>query len=155
MEGLCECGCGQHTRLAYRNDKERGWIKGEPIRYVNGHYWRGRTDFPESAKRKIARKYRQRVRSPQDHPAWKGGTKLCLGYVYLHYPNHPHANKYGYVKRAVVVACKQLGRTLLPGECVHHKDGNRQNDSVDNIVVMTRAEHSLLHIRARRSKDAC
>jgi hypothetical protein len=35
--GMCNCGCGQQTDLARRNYEERGWIKGEPLRYINGH----------------------------------------------------------------------------------------------------------------------
>jgi hypothetical protein len=38
--GLCECGCGQPTRLAPMTDRKRGWVKGEPIRFVHGHHRR-------------------------------------------------------------------------------------------------------------------
>ena len=34
---LCECGCGQFTKLASRNRPELGWIKGSPLKYVVGH----------------------------------------------------------------------------------------------------------------------
>lgn len=46
MEGLCECECGQETRLAQRTDRALGWVKGQPIRFVNGHNRRGaRSEF--------------------------------------------------------------------------------------------------------------
>lgn len=35
--GLCQCGCGQKTKLAKRTRYERGHVKGQPLRYVNGH----------------------------------------------------------------------------------------------------------------------
>lgn len=35
--GLCECGCGQPTRRARQTDTAIGWVKGQPIRFVNGH----------------------------------------------------------------------------------------------------------------------
>lgn len=35
---LCECGCGQPTSIAPRDDKRRGQIKGQPIRFVSGHH---------------------------------------------------------------------------------------------------------------------
>lgn len=35
--GLCQCGCGQRTRIAPRNWPERGHVKGEPYRFVVGH----------------------------------------------------------------------------------------------------------------------
>jgi hypothetical protein len=35
--GLCQCGCGQKTSVAPRNEKRYGWIKGEPVRFIKGH----------------------------------------------------------------------------------------------------------------------
>lgn len=40
MNGLCECGCGERTNLAPNNNSAKGWIKGEPMRYVRGHHLR-------------------------------------------------------------------------------------------------------------------
>lgn len=37
VSGLCECGCGQPTRLARQTNRDRGWVKGQPIRFVKGH----------------------------------------------------------------------------------------------------------------------
>lgn len=35
--GLCQCGCGQRTKLAPHDRPSRGWTKGEPMRYVANH----------------------------------------------------------------------------------------------------------------------
>ena len=35
--GLCQCGCGQATKIATRNRKEKGHVKGLPLRYLTGH----------------------------------------------------------------------------------------------------------------------
>jgi hypothetical protein len=35
--GLCECGCGQATRLCTHTDKYRGLLKGQPQRFLTGH----------------------------------------------------------------------------------------------------------------------
>lgn len=35
--GLCECGCGQRTRLAPQTAVSKGWIRGEPLRFIRGH----------------------------------------------------------------------------------------------------------------------
>lgn len=37
---LCLCGCGLPVTLALRTDKRKGWIKGEPVRYLANHYTR-------------------------------------------------------------------------------------------------------------------
>lgn len=34
---LCECGCGQPTRLARDTDSRRGNVRGQPQRFVLGH----------------------------------------------------------------------------------------------------------------------
>ena len=34
--GHCQCGCGQHTTTATRNTRA-GHVKGQPIRFRNGH----------------------------------------------------------------------------------------------------------------------
>ena len=35
--GYCQCGCGQKTTIAKRNEYRRGHVKGEPLRFVHGH----------------------------------------------------------------------------------------------------------------------
>lgn len=37
MRGLCECGCGQQTSPCDRNEPARGYVKGEPMRFLSGH----------------------------------------------------------------------------------------------------------------------
>ena len=36
-EKACECGCGQAAPLAIKTCTTRGWVKGEPLRFVRGH----------------------------------------------------------------------------------------------------------------------
>lgn len=38
--GLCECGCGQSTRIAERDRPDLGWRRGEPIPCIQGHQGR-------------------------------------------------------------------------------------------------------------------
>ena len=35
--GLCQCGCGQATKTASGTDRRRGWIKGQPLRFLHHH----------------------------------------------------------------------------------------------------------------------
>lgn len=34
---LCECGCGQPTKIAHYSSEWYGYVKGQPIRFVQGH----------------------------------------------------------------------------------------------------------------------
>lgn len=38
--GRCHCGCGQPAPLAKKTATKYGHVKGEPVRYINGHYQR-------------------------------------------------------------------------------------------------------------------
>ena len=40
-----------------------------------------------------------------------------------------------------------LGRRLLQTEIVHHRDGNKLNNAIDNLEVMSPSEHARLHTR--------
>lgn len=35
--GLCQCGCGQTIRLCSKSSSSRGWVKGEPLKFIHGH----------------------------------------------------------------------------------------------------------------------
>jgi hypothetical protein len=52
----------------------------------------------------------------------------------------------------VIAEQKILGRPLERGEVVHHKDHNPINNSIDNLEIMTRSEHSKEHHFGRWNK---
>jgi hypothetical protein len=87
--GLCECGCGEVTRIAAQTAKSKGWTKGEPLRFCLGHNARGQTLSSET-REKVAAAQRGVPKSPEhvrkvaeslrgrpglkgpDNPTWKG-----------------------------------------------------------------------------------
>lgn len=44
---------------------------------------------------------------------------------------------------------EHLGRTLGVDEVVHHKDGDKTNNDIENLEVISRSEHSRLHTIGR------
>lgn len=50
----------------------------------------------------------------------------------------------------VVLMEKRLGRKLLLDENVHHIDGNRTNNDLSNLALVTKAAHSRLHRMQKR-----
>ena len=45
----------------------------------------------------------------------------------------------------VVLIEREIGRRLFSNECVHHIDEDRANNEIDNLQLMTRAEHASHH----------
>ena len=78
---------------------------------------------------------------------WKGGRRIINGYVFLYVPDHPYAVN-GIVQEHRLVMEKHLGRYLEPYEVVHHLDGNRQNNAIENLEVKTRGRHISEHFKA-------
>ena len=67
--------------------------------------------------------------------------------------------KRGYIKRNGkhehrLVVEEMLGRELTSEEIVHHIDGNKRNNSPDNLKVMTRSEHITEHLKQGGGKLA-
>lgn len=67
------------------------------------------------------------------------------GYKYCYNPTHYLANKAGKVIEHVYVMSKAIGRPLEEDECVHHKNRDRADNRLENLKLMTVAEHALLH----------
>jgi HNH endonuclease len=51
--------------------------------------------------------------------------------------------------RARRIMQQHLGRKLSPAEVVHHKNGDFKDNRLDNLEVMTRKQHTLLHFKKR------
>lgn len=69
------------------------------------------------------------------------GYKVCRqGYVSLHLPNHPMANAAGSVYEHRLVMAEHLGRLLLANESVHHKNGNRADNRIENLELWSKAQ---------------
>lgn len=105
------------------------------------------------------RKAAKRNQSGNNNSTWKGGRTLQAkkakqrderssfgnGYFYLRFPEHPNANKSGYVAEHIVVATQERGRPLNSGEIVHHIDLNKHNNSPSNLAITDKTTHANWH----------
>lgn len=68
------------------------------------------------------------------------------GYNSVYMPNHPRSFDNGCVYEHVLVAESIVKRNLYSNECVHHIDGNRKNNSMENLMIFaTSSDHILFH----------
>ena len=127
MMNVCKCGCGEQIS-DYRTD-------GFPKYYVQGHNERGKKH--SYIVNKIGK----------EHYNWKGGQRInSTGYVVIRSVGHPRAISHGhYVSEHTLIMEKKIGRYLKDDEVVHHINHNKQDNRIENLQLMTKAEHTRLH----------
>jgi len=79
----------------------------------------------------------KRSRSGPNHPNWNGGTIENEGYILVLQPKYPNANAKGYVLEHRLVMSQHLGRPLEEGETVHHKNGIKYDNRIENLELRT------------------
>ena len=85
-------------------------------------------------------------RRGEKSPSWKGGrVVLPQGYVAIWKPDHPQANKNGYVLEHRMVASDALGIRLTPKDEVHHINGVKDDNRPENLIVVPRGKHQKMH----------
>lgn len=70
-------------------------------------------------------------------PPRKADQYIVDGYILVWAPEgHPHPQASGRILEHRLVMEGQLGRYLEEWELVHHEDGNRQNNEIDNLKLL-------------------
>jgi len=85
----------------------------------------------------------------ENNPSWKGGRTKVLGYWFVlinpDNPYYPMANPYGTVMEHRLIMAQHLGRCLTKEEIVHHKNGVKDDNRVENLELTTKGAHVVDH----------
>lgn len=69
---------------------------------------------------------------------WKGGRITPGGYKEIYIDKKP-------IREHILIMENHIGRPLRKDEVVHHKNGDRLDNRIENLELMTRSEHARLH----------
>ncbi len=97
----------------------------------------------------------------KEHPGWKGGRyRSSEGWVYVYVEPgdffHKMASGANYVAEHRLVMAKHLKRCLLPWEIVHHKNGIKDDNRLENLKLLPSQKHHMAPIlweREMRRRD--
>lgn len=94
------------------------------------------------------------ARSGEKSGSWKGGKKLNKGgYFLLLNKNHPRSDRNGYVLEHICVFEKETGITVPLDCCVHHINGDKKDNRIENLCLMTKKAHTILHHLGKKRSD--
>lgn len=85
---------------------------------------------------------------------WNGGKyTTSKGYIQILCPEHHRASKNGYVMEHILVFEKATGLSV-PDNCViHHLNGNKKDNRIENLCMMECGAHSSFHNKERKLSD--
>ena len=88
------------------------------------------------------------------NPMWKGGRyKDSAGYIVVRiYPDdffYSMADHKGYILEHRLIMAKHLSRCLLPWEIIHHKNGIKDDNRLENLELLPHGRFHLIDMKTK------
>jgi HNH endonuclease len=96
----------------------------------------GKLIYPAS---KYCRQHQQQPRGNKSS-AWKTGRISTHGYVFLYAPDHPRARD-RHVFEHIIVWEKAHNKSLPDGWVIHHLNGIRNDNRINNLIALPNRKH--------------
>ena len=71
------------------------------------------------------------------------------GYITCYVPKHPNCSADKFVMLHTVIMERSIGRYLNKDEVVHHVNGVRDDDRIENLQLMKIRDHQSMHMKKR------
>lgn len=119
----CACGCGQFIPEFKPCGEPRYSRSKDGKFYVSGH-----NPLPTG----------------NSHHNWKGGKYISNGYVRVLFPEHARTDQDSYVLEHILI-WEHIHGPLNPNEEIHHINGDRSDNRIENLIALTKHMHHKLH----------
>ena len=113
-----KCICDPRCQVMIPNIR----YDGKPNYYADGHNTRG-----------------------EKHHNWKGGVQKDKEYLVEYDPYHPKATIHGTVRQHRRVYERYYNCCLLPFTEIHHKNGNKKDNRIENLQPVYNYQHTSIH----------
>lgn len=79
---------------------------------------------------------KRKERVAKNSPRWLDKTRRIDddGYVLIWYPEHPNSRR-GLVREHTMVMSEKLGRPIRKNECIHHRNGIKTDNRIENLEL--------------------
>lgn len=110
-----------------------------------GYKFRNRTTAYELARQQGRIGGSNRGLFRENSTNWKGGRIVDkYGYAHLKMSEHPRATTNGYVREHLVVWETHTGKSVPNGWHIHHINGNKSDNRIENLLALPSREHGLI-----------
>lgn len=121
-----------------------GRYVGKETRRLIGLKNKGKIVSEETRKKQSEYHLKNKTFEKENHSNWNGGkSKTWNGYSLI------RISKGYYRREHRVIMEEHLGRKLTPEEMIHHINGIKTDNRIENLQILTKSEHAKLHYSLR------